>query len=100
MSTSTKNIHDVKIAGVPLKIRSNHDPETVQELVRLVDERIAEALRLTPSGSFQHSILLACLNMAEELLVLRRKAQVELGYLESKTKSIIADLESISAATN
>jgi cell division protein ZapA len=100
MTTSNKKIHDVKVAGVPLRIRSTHDQETVQELVRMVDEKINEALRLTPSGSFQHGILLAALNMAEELLVLRQKAQTELTRLEHKAKSIIVELESSAAATN
>ena len=97
---SFKTIHEVKVAGVPLKIRSTHDEQTVQELVKMVDEKITEALRLTRSGSFQHSVLLASLNMAEELLLLRQKAQVELTRLEDKAKSIIIELETSANATN
>ncbi len=93
MAPPSKRVHDIRIAGMPLKLRSTHDPETVQELARMVDEKITEALRGTPSGSFQHSVLLASLNMAEELVMLRRRVAADLGRLEVQAKSILGELE-------
>ncbi len=83
----------VSIAGVPLRLKSSHDLETVNELVRMVDEKIRQALPLTKTGSIQNASILAALNMAEELLILKRRARELTEGLETRVTRVIEDLE-------
>lgn len=83
----------VSIAGVPLRLKSSHDEETVNELVRMVDDKIRQALPLTKTGSIQNASILAALNMAEELLLLKRHARELVDRLEVRTLRVIEDLE-------
>ncbi len=86
--------HEVQIAGLPLKLRSSHDAQTVVELVELVNDRVEKAIQLNPSLSFQKALVLASLHIAEDLLLLKRTTHGELDTLERKTKRILAELES------
>lgn len=93
-SEARARLFEVEIAGVPLRLKSSHDVQTVNELVALVDLRIKEALRLTKTGSIQNASILASLHLAEENLNLRTQAKAELERLESKTLKVISELES------
>ncbi len=84
---------EVSIAGVPLRLKSSHDLETVNELVRMVDEKIRQALPLTKTGSIQNASILAALNMAEELLLLKRHARELVDGLEARATRVIEDME-------
>ena len=86
--------YEVEIAGVPLRLKSNHDRQTVNELVDLVNSKIREALPLTRTGSIQNASILASLNLAEEYVLLKRKAKAELERLEAKALKVVAELES------
>jgi|GEM_PF-990141 len=92
-----KVAYEFNIAGLPFKLRSSHDQETVQELVRLVDHKIHQALNATKSGSVQSAAVLAALNLAEELVLLKRRALKELDRLEERTLKISQDLENTRA---
>ena len=92
-NSNQKNIFEVTIAGMTLKLRSSHDEQTVKELVSFVDQKINEALPLIKNGSLQMASVLATLNMAEELMLLKGQARRELDRLESKTERIISSLE-------
>jgi cell division protein ZapA len=92
-------LHEVEIAGVPLRLKSSHDEQTVKELVALVDAKVREALPLTKTGSIQNASILASLHLAEEFLMLKRKAKVELDSLEAKALKVISELETSRAMT-
>lgn len=87
-------LFETVIAGVPLRLKSSHDELTVNELVGLVDRKVREALSLTKSGSIQNAAILAALHLAEEYLLLKRRAKVELDELEAKARKVISELES------
>ncbi|MBX9765915.1 MAG: cell division protein ZapA [Bdellovibrionales bacterium] len=90
---SSKTVYEVEIAGLPLKVKSSHDEATVRELSQFVDSKIKEALPLTKNNSFQTAALLACLNIAEELITLKGKAFQELDRVEEKAQKILSRLE-------
>lgn len=92
-SNQNEKIFDVEIAGLPLKLRSAHDEQTVNELVSLVHQKVTEAIPKVKHGSLQTAAILTALNLAEELLLLRRKALREIDRLETKTDRIISSLE-------
>lgn len=89
-----KDSYEVQIAGLPLKLRSSHDPQTVQQLIALVNDKVQKALSGNPNISFQKALLLASLHIAEELVFLKRTALGELAYIENEAKEILSELES------
>lgn len=91
-------VYDVTIAGMALKLKSSHDEETVRNLVQFVDRKINEALPLTKSGSVNAAALLACLNISEELAMLKKKANSEIDQIEFKIQGALSDLESSRAS--
>lgn len=98
-STTGKNAagagetYDVQVAGLPLRLKSSHDRQTVQELIELVDAKVKEAMAVNPNISFQKALLLANLQVAEDLVFLKRALRGRLDGLESKAKSILSDLD-------
>lgn len=86
-------VHEVEIAGVPLRLKSSHDEQTVNELVQMVDRKVREALKASKTGSIQNAVILASLNLAEEFLNLKRKTKTELDHLESRARRVLTELE-------
>lgn len=82
------------IAGLPYKLRSSHDEETVNELVEFVDSKIQQAINATKSGAFQSAAVLAALNIAEELILLKKRARKEIERIEDRAMKLSQDLES------
>lgn len=81
---------EVEIAGVPLRLKSSHDQETVDEILKMVETQMDPQLAKT---SLRNSALLACLRLAEELYLLRKKTKEELDNLESQTLEQIAHIQ-------
>lgn len=91
---SNKNIFEVEIAGTPLKLKTSNDESLVGELVQLVDSKVNLALGASHSRSIHNATLIAALNIAEELILLKRKARSELDRLGRQADEILVDLES------
>src|ERR1700677_2783878 len=92
--SGNKAVYEVVIAGIPLKLKSGHDPKLVNKLVSFVDNKVQQALPATKSGSVQNAALLAALNMAEELFELKAKAIEQLEKVEKKAQKTLNELES------
>ncbi len=91
--TPDKKTHEFQIAGVPYKLRTSHDDTLVKELVEFLNHRMAQALAVSKNGSYQNAAVLTALHLAEELLLLKRKASHELENLEEKILKLANDLE-------
>jgi cell division protein ZapA len=92
-SGNGNNTIEVQVAGMPLKLRSSHDDQTVRELVNLVDSKVKEALETNSNISYQKALLLASLHIAEDIVFLKRAATQRLEQLEVKTKSLLSELD-------
>jgi cell division protein ZapA len=93
---STKSVpdaHDFTIGGLPFRLRSSQDDETVKALVQFVDQKIQLAMKATKSGSLQSAAILAALNIAEELIVLKRRALREIDQIETRARQLAQDLD-------
>ena len=99
-SASAKNVYEVHVAGLPLKLRSSHDSETVSDLINLVDQKVKEAMSANSTVSFQNALVLASLNIAEELLLLKKTVAVELDRVEQRAKTILDQIEDVTATSN
>lgn len=93
LKTQKKQTFDFKIAGVSYKIKTSHDENTVQELVAFVNKKVTEALSATKNSSFQNAAVLAALNIAEEMILLKKQARAELNKLEAKALKMAQELE-------
>lgn len=94
MTDSTdKKTYEFNIAGLPYRLRSSHDDQTVNELVEFVNSKMKQAMAATKSGSFQSAAVLAALNIAEELILLKKRALSELDELEGRALRMSQDLE-------
>lgn len=92
MNSETRTFN-FDIAGVPYKLKTSHDESVVQELVEFVNSRMNKALGQTKNGSYQNAAVLTAMNLAEELILLKRKAIRELEMLEEKAIQLSMDLE-------
>lgn len=92
-SELAKRTHDFTIAGVPYKLKTSHDDATVQELIQFINERMNEAMAMTKNGSFQNAAILTAMNLAEELILLKKKARKELGRLEEKAARLSIEMD-------
>jgi len=90
---SVKKTFDFKIAGVPYKLKTSHEEQTVNELVEFVNGKITEAIAVTKNSSFQNAAVLAAFNIAEEMILLKQRAQAELEKLEAKALRLSEGLE-------
>jgi len=88
-----KQTFDFKIAGVSYKIKTLHDEKTVEELVNFVNDKVSDALKVTKNASFQNAAVLAALNIAEEMLLLKKTAQAELEKIEQHALKLSKDIE-------
>jgi cell division protein ZapA len=91
--TPEKKTHEFQIAGVPYKLRTSHDEVVVKELVDFLNQRMSQALAVSKNGSYQNAAVLTALHLAEELLLLKKKASQELENLEEKILKLAHDLE-------
>ena len=88
---------DFKIAGVSYKIKSSHDEQTLKQLVEYVNNKVTEAMKVTKNSSFQNAAVLASLNIAEEMILLKKRAQAELEKLENKALRLAQEIENTKA---
>ena len=84
--------YEVEIGGVPLRLKASHDQETVDEILNMVEEQMDKKLAQT---SLRNSALLACLRLAEELYLLRKKTKEELDTLEALTLEQISQIQQV-----
>jgi len=92
-----RDTYEFTIAGLPYKLKSSHNEEVVAQLVQLVDQRIRCALSVTKSGSIQNAAVLAALNIAEEYILLKKQAQVEIESLADRIQKWDLELDKLKA---
>ncbi len=92
--TSDKKLFEVEIGGIGLKLRTSYDEDTVKELVQYVNDKLDESLAATKSGSIQTAAILTALNIAEDNLLLKKRANLDLDQVQSKARRILTSLES------
>lgn len=88
-----KKLFEVHIADHQFRLRSSQDEAFVHELVKIVDDRVTQALKATRSGSVQNAAVLAALNIAEELVLLKKRALREIAAIEEKALRLSQELE-------
>ncbi len=92
MEAEKKN-YNFLIAGVPYKLKTSHDDELVKQLIEFVNDRMNQSMAVSKNGSFQNAAVLTAMNIAEELILLKKKAASELDKLEAKVLALSQEIE-------
>jgi cell division protein ZapA len=82
--TEPGRVVSVEIQGQRYPVRSGLDPEYVVRLAAYVDERVRAAADSTPSGDTVRVLVLAALNIADELFRCRDANQAMDGQLAER----------------
>ncbi len=75
---------DVEIFGKVYTIRGDKDPDYVRRVAEFVDRKMREISEVTDTVSTARIAILACLNIADELLTLSQESE--------ELKSLMRDL--------
>tara|TARA_B100000749_G_scaffold280887_2_gene280017 strand:+ start:81456 stop:81779 length:324 start_codon:yes stop_codon:yes gene_type:complete len=84
---------EVKIADVPLRLKTSHSADHLRRLAEFVDDKIGDIQKNHPNASFQNTLILACLTIAEETLAEKMLFKESLSELKANTLEIISEIE-------
>ena len=87
---------DVEIFGQKLSIRSDRDPEFVENLASYIDETLGELRGSAPQAPTDKLLIMASLTVAEELFEARSEAErlrEEVGDRAATMKKLLAELD-------
>ena len=85
--------HEVVLLGKKFRLKSPHGDEHLAKLAALVTEKIAEVQRKGGAISTLDAALLAALNLADDLQLLRQESEERLAAIGEKTQLLLAALE-------
>lgn len=83
----------VNVFGQEYTLRGDAEPEYVQSVARLVDEKMREIAENAKLGSTAKVAILAAINLADELLRERQKHRDALRMLDDRTSQIASLLD-------
>jgi len=90
-----ENVFKVKIFGKEYPLSGDLDPKFVNELVELVNQKMHAIARELPLGSFQKVAVLCCLNLALELIILRKEKSKPDPEIEKRLQSLIEVIDQL-----
>ena len=96
VNTRPKESVSVDIRGKRLSIRTNHDPEFVQELAGYIDQKLQALQRAAPSAPFEKLLMLVSMTVAEELFSTREELDMLQKGVQARAMAmmdILADTE-------
>lgn len=83
----------VEILGREYKIRGSADDAYVQEVAGYVDAKMREVSRGSVAAAPDRVAILAAMNIADELMQLRRAASEEMTSIEQRAQNLITMLD-------
>ncbi len=81
----------IEVMGRQFKIKSDDGAEHVRQVAQVVDEKINEA-NPGPGHPTQQTLLMASLNLADELVKLRAKHAALADRLRASSKALLSQL--------
>lgn len=88
-----KTSHSVTVLGREISVRSTASAAKVQEVEAFVNTRLQEIGAALKSGDAQLVLMLALLNIAEELLEIRKSHETD-ASLDGRLREMLHKLES------
>lgn len=89
----TTNTFDITVLGQRLKIATDSDAEHINLVVEFVERKFEEAKNSIKGISTQNLLIMTLLNVADELIRLRKNKAKEIDNLISKMRRILEVIE-------
>ncbi len=86
--------YKVHIGGCSLKLKSHQDSGTLKEIMHIVNQQVRSSDAQYRTLSAQKKLALSCLNIAGELVCLKKALSYKLNRLEADTQSAVSHLKS------
>ncbi len=83
--------YELSLGGQKLSINSDHSEEEMAKIASLANIKIKDSMN--KDLSFQKSLMIALLQMSEEIITLKSDLKRKVEGLENQTESIIRNLE-------
>ena len=96
ISKNPLKTYEVRIGDCSLRVKSSHNSATLDEIIKVVEQQVRSSKANNRALSMQKAFALSCLNMAEELVCLKKVLRQKLDHLESSTQSVFSELKSSS----
>jgi len=97
MADAKKTTVSVKIYNQELKIRTDEPPEYVRDVARYVDSKIYEVVDNVPGISSTKALILAAMNIADELFKQREEHQKLVRQLQERSEQLAQKLSEITS---
>ena len=83
-------VHEIKLMGRCLKIRSDQDPEYLSEVAEYVDEKIEGISGGTQNMAAQNALLLTVLNVTDELFQARAEHHSLKESIRAQSRNLLS----------
>jgi cell division protein ZapA len=87
------NSTTVEIMGREFRIRGSADAQYVREIARYVDDKLREVSQGSSAAVSERVVVLAALNIADELFQLKRASSEEMANIAKKAESLLTMLD-------
>lgn len=85
----------VQVGGVKLSLKSDKDPQIVQDIAAYVDKQVDAVRELAPSVALDKALMLASLTVAEELFEARERVRTLETHLRERVDNCLAVLDDL-----
>ncbi len=86
--------YDVNIAGYALTVKTDRSAEHMERLSELLNGRVREVQKSGVTANYLHVVMLAAMKLADEILDLRDRKDLEERNLQEKSRNLLGVLES------
>jgi cell division protein ZapA len=93
MGEDSGKVTTVRIFNQTYNVRSENEPEYIQKLAALLDNKMAEISQLTPTVDTVRVAVLAALNIADEYLLAQARLEALEQEVDERGKQMISTLE-------
>ncbi len=88
------NRYDVNIAGYTLTVKTDRPADHMARLSELLNEKVREVQKSGMTSNYLNVVMLAAMQLADEVLELRGKQDEEKKLLEKKSRDLLEALDS------
>jgi cell division protein ZapA len=93
MGEDSEQVTTVRIFNQTYNVRSTNEPEYIQKLAALLDSKMAEISKLTPTVDTVRVAVLAALNITDEYFLAQSRLEALEQEVEERGKRLISMLE-------
>jgi cell division protein ZapA len=95
MGEDSEKVTTVRIFNQTYNVRSENEPEYIQKLATLLDSKMAEISKLTPTVDTVRVAVLAALNMTDEYFLAQSRLEALKQEVDERGRKMITTLESL-----